>query len=420
MASGPILIFDKSTLQSLNPDESVWLDNFFTTNITPLFFIETLADLENKMRSGRTPEQIVGEIAYKTPDMHSRPNIHHRTLLATELMGNDHVAMNGKLILSGGQAVMLDEQKGVIFHEAPEQEAFNRWQRKQFLELERMTAKKWRRALSNVDFNASYIAFQRFFGVGNKPRTLQEAKVLADCIINGPSQRETLIFGLQLLGFSPEFQAQIVGRWENARGPRIQEFAPYFYYVFSVDMFFYLAIAADLIRRAQPSHTRIDIAYLYYLPFCMVFTSKDKLHADTVPLFLREDQSFVEGSELKADLSRLDTHYSSLPEDVKRLGLHRFAAYPPTDDSFLVTQLWTKHQPAWRQHETEAERRGPLSKDLQDALLELVKQYEEESKLIDAAAMPPLSEVAYMTIQNKVNPRKGKWIRFPPGVENAH
>lgn len=46
MGVGPILIFDKSTLQSLNVDESVWLDAFYLPNITPLFFIETLADLE--------------------------------------------------------------------------------------------------------------------------------------------------------------------------------------------------------------------------------------------------------------------------------------------------------------------------------------------------------------------------------------
>ena len=63
MAIGPILIFDKSTLQSLNPDEAVWLDNFFITNITPLFYIETLADLEKEVRAGKTPEQIVGVLS---------------------------------------------------------------------------------------------------------------------------------------------------------------------------------------------------------------------------------------------------------------------------------------------------------------------------------------------------------------------
>jgi hypothetical protein len=30
MSLGPILIFDKSTLQSLNVDEAVWPDHFFT------------------------------------------------------------------------------------------------------------------------------------------------------------------------------------------------------------------------------------------------------------------------------------------------------------------------------------------------------------------------------------------------------
>jgi len=40
------LLFDKSALQGLSLDESVWFDAFFYPNITPLFFVETLADLE--------------------------------------------------------------------------------------------------------------------------------------------------------------------------------------------------------------------------------------------------------------------------------------------------------------------------------------------------------------------------------------
>lgn len=67
MSRGPILIFDKSTLESLNLDEAVLLDSFFVTNITPLLFIETLADLEKEIQAGRTPEQVVGNLARKTP-----------------------------------------------------------------------------------------------------------------------------------------------------------------------------------------------------------------------------------------------------------------------------------------------------------------------------------------------------------------
>ena len=50
MSFGPVLIFDKSAIQSLSTDEAVWLDNFFQSNITPLFFIETLADLEKEIK----------------------------------------------------------------------------------------------------------------------------------------------------------------------------------------------------------------------------------------------------------------------------------------------------------------------------------------------------------------------------------
>ncbi len=55
---GPIAIFDKSALQSLNPDEAIWFDWFYKTNITPLFYVETLADLNKQMRDGRTPEPV--------------------------------------------------------------------------------------------------------------------------------------------------------------------------------------------------------------------------------------------------------------------------------------------------------------------------------------------------------------------------
>ena len=49
MSIGPSVIFDKSALEALSADESMWLENFFISNITPLFFVETLAD--------QTPEE---------------------------------------------------------------------------------------------------------------------------------------------------------------------------------------------------------------------------------------------------------------------------------------------------------------------------------------------------------------------------
>jgi hypothetical protein len=51
----------------------------------------------------------------------------------------------------------------------------------------------------------------------------------------------------------------------------------------------------------------------------------------------------VHGDDLKSDLKRLDQYYDGLPEETKAEGVYRFAAYPPDDDSYLVTRLWKKH-----------------------------------------------------------------------------
>lgn len=81
MGTGPITIFDKSALQSLSMDESVCLDAFFLVNVVPLFYAETLADLEKEVAEGRSPEDLVGMLAVKTPP-NAVPNVHHRSLIS--------------------------------------------------------------------------------------------------------------------------------------------------------------------------------------------------------------------------------------------------------------------------------------------------------------------------------------------------
>ena len=60
-----------------------------------------------------------------------------------------------------------------------------------------------------------------------------------------------------------------------------------------------MAIDKKLISPDRPSN-RTDMAYLYYLPFAMMFVSNDKLHKRTARLFLNAQQEFVSGDELKA------------------------------------------------------------------------------------------------------------------------
>ena len=85
--------------------------------------IETLADLEKEVHCGRTPEQVVGSLAYKTPDLQSYMAAHHGTLLWADLHGQK-VPMDGRIPRTGGRYVTLDGKQGVIFERTPEEEAF--------------------------------------------------------------------------------------------------------------------------------------------------------------------------------------------------------------------------------------------------------------------------------------------------------
>ena len=128
-------------------------------------------------------------------------------------------------------------------------------------------------------------------------------------------------------------------------------------------------------------------AYLYCLPFCSVFTSKDNFHVQIVPLFLDATQTFVNGIDLKEDLKRLDERYSALPVEEFNQGFEHFARYPPEDTSFLTTRLWDTYLPKWRNS-------GPppvVNEQIKKALLDTINRIKESSVPGDAQGMDELS-----------------------------
>lgn len=415
MPAGPHLIFDKSALQSFSLDETNWLDNFFYTVITPLFYAETLADLEKEVSRGRTPEQVVGSLAIKTPDLQSTACAHHRKLLGGVFYGED-LPMDGRIPRDQGQVVELDGEKGIFYSKSPEEEALDRWHSGAFLDVERQFAKTWRRELSNVDHDKEYAFFQGWFLMG-KPKTLAEVKILADAYIDGSPQDGVLRFGLTFLGIPEQVHAEIIDRWKRAGSPPVRNFAPYFRHVLGVDLFFNLAIASDQISRVRPkgkADNKVDIAYLYYLPFCHVFVSADNLHKRVVPLFLRPDQTFVDAADLKSDLQKLDAYYWAMPEDVKKSGFYKFAKHPPLDDSFLVTRLWDKRGIEWRER---ASKPDPTEKLQDTKIIEELNRITEAAKSSDPNARLSIEETAFMQISRSVVRKKGKWDRFGPEVK---
>jgi hypothetical protein len=413
--NGPLLIFDKSALQMLSVDESAWLDNFFESVITPLFYVETLADLEKKIRKDRTAEQEVKLIAARMPEHQAIPAVHHSALIASELSGFFKLDTDRakRVVPPQAQPVVLGDSKGIIYRDAPEDEALRRWQEGRFIELERNIAKQWRVALAETDNGALYQSFKRIYERNPKPKDLPSLKSFVDSLLSRVPQELFLRFVLELFGAADEVKVSARSRWEAEGKPPICDFFPYSIHVLTVDLFFYFGIAADLISRNRASH-RADIAYLYYLPFCSIFTSADKLHKGIAPLFIRSHQTFLPGEELKAEMKKLNEHYSNLPQESLAGGMMNFAKFPPQSTDFLTTTLWDRFDPEWR----ELERNPPhLDADMKAALLELVNRFKNESTPLHPQAYVPLEEVGQFTIEKQVSTTRGKWHRFSPEVE---
>ena len=413
---GPIIIFDKSALQSLSVDESVWLDNFFTTNITPLFYVETLADL-SKENTKLTPEKIVGNLALKTPLQYSYPNIHHSTLFFEDLLGNS-VEMSNRVILSAGEAkISPDGKVGIHYDQFPEAAAMNRWQEENFLEIEQKYAEKWRSSLSNMDFDLMIGIVKNIIPTGMKFRELKEIKDFTDDFIKN-NDKEIYYLAFEILSVPSELQSRIITRWQDEEKPSFYKFAPYAAHVLKVYIFFFLSLFSGLISKDRPSNM-IDLAYLFYLPFCMVFTSNDKLHNKTAPLFMREDQAFVHGQDLKVSLNELDSFYYKLPEDIKSRGINEFAIYPPEEIDTLVVQLWDRFLPEWRNLVKRKREKPPLSEEKEKEQVKNIKRQIKEAKPFTSNKKITEDKTDRVIFKRIILRKKGKWNLVPPEVKGV-
>jgi hypothetical protein len=411
---GPIALFDKSFLQSLSVDEAIWFDHFFFPVICPLFYIETLADLGKTVRQGRTPEQEVRCIAEKTPEMHGGPCVHHHKLCLHNLLGNP-VPMKGCIPAPGGRPAGTGGKQGIVFDVSPEVQAFSRWQRGEFAEIERESAHDWRVSLAATDLT-TVAAGVRAMGIDSRTcKSLEQAKEMADSLVCGTTLlADRMKLAFITLGVPRQFEQPILARWEQAGYPPLSVYAPFAAYVLTVEIFFQIALGAGLISHERASN-RVDMAYLFYLPFCMLFVSSDRLHQRCAPLFMRHNQEFVWGQALKEDLKRLNDYYLALPDSEKETGIMKFAAYPPETGDYLVSQLWDRHLRPWRGGALEVKAKdSEKEKELLKYFEEFIQEPTTPSKTVPVG----FSDVDALAIRRLVRKQRGSWWQLPKDLKH--
>lgn len=262
---GPILLFDKSTIQSLSGAEARWLTHHYTSNIVPVLFREIMADLKVMPKDRRTPEQIVSGLAQKFTPMNSYVNVHHFDLYLHELVLGYAVPMQCQVVVGGGREVVDKTGKtSLFFEERPEDVAFRRWQHGDFDEFERVVATRWRASIATVDYAALTDQWHKEIG-GNYPtlKDLQTARAALDIVCSGLRNRYTTLLTLMnSLGVPDRLRPAILDRWKKMGGPPAIQFAPFATWCFRVNVLSELAIIYKLVRKPLEPQNSIDRQYL--------------------------------------------------------------------------------------------------------------------------------------------------------------
>lgn len=367
------------------------------------------------MKRGKSAEQIVGEIASKTPETGGVPNVHHMELYLSSLMGIP-TTMDGRPILAGGRPVKHEGKNGFNFDISPEAKAFSRWQEGEYLQVEHDFAKSWRAQLQSMTFEGSAIYAMKL-GIDIKEcKNINDAYAAASKIIKTTGKPYKLLeFVLTSLAVPQEYHQKIVKRYQINGFKPFSTFAPYAAFVVKIEIFFHICVSRGFISPDRPSN-KIDVSYLYYLPFCQIFISSDKLHRSIAPLFMRDDQKFIWGQDLKEDLKNLNKYYMLFPEEVKDMGIPSFASSPPPDGDFLTSKLWDFMNPEWRNKD---EGRTEPSAEADEKLLKHLKGF------TNAETLPPEdvdfepNEIEGLSLQRNIHKRKGSWYQVPKDLKDG-
>ncbi len=258
-------IFDKSFIHSITADEAAVFDMHFMSNITPLFFVEVLADLEKaNITTDEARAKLVCTLAGKTPSMHSYPNIPHYYIALHELLGSP-VEIRGAPLVGGGRRVQSADGLGTVFEHAPEMKAAQRWQKGIFGEQEYASARQWREMLRRAP--ESLEAYNGGSASRFSFKDLAAVKRRAEHLLDRDGVRFShLRAALEMFGVPKSERPRVIARWKRDGGQKLADFAPYARHIMLVDLFRILATKSGHISPDKLSNYA-DMAYLYYLPF---------------------------------------------------------------------------------------------------------------------------------------------------------
>jgi len=299
------LIFDKSFVQSLNPDELFELDVFFELVNTPILRKEILADLEKKSTEERKQLSIVKSLCAKMSRSGLEP-MEYRSAALHELNTGRAIPLHGAILIDASAPHVRVGAGGGIHYDGRElQWDWRRWAEGSFTDEERSLAASYRRSVEEYDPEAASRQWRprakQHFG---DCKNIGQLIVKIDAMIDSPeplTQKLILELTASWLSATEEFKQYLLGLMQVGQIKRVKDYAPFATSVTRLSLTYILGLSRGFLgpRRSDMA----DLEYLFYSPFCRFFVSSDRLHK-TLWKATTTKALFCEGNTLKADLKR--------------------------------------------------------------------------------------------------------------------
>ena len=321
-AGKPSLFMDKSILECLNNDEHKMLNERYAVIHTVTLFQEIQ---KNTIEQRRENQPDYRNLIKKYNVTKFPKQEHYLTMMKMELLGH---------------AVILNRSRGtpyLVSHDISVQQL--NWGDGNLSDADKEKAKELKEGsmIRAIDVGTEYFMgddINLIYSLKNNLKCLTRQNVtltdfiseLTDKLQNYLSSPDPVLNDLcWAFGVSERFKrsqkqapgtvtvfeiledelAFIARNWDNIKENVKTDF-PYTYHFLVVNAFLNIGIPHLKLRQQmslKTDDTLSDLIYLYYLPFCNVFASKDRFHKAVVPEFLTDQQDFIWGNDLKNNIN---------------------------------------------------------------------------------------------------------------------
>ena len=332
---GPTLLLDKSAFQALTSDEMHRITKYFQWNRVEILLYEIISNFlkETKTASLRNQASILAD---KVSVMDSVQNVNYIHLCLANLCGKS-VLMDGRPIVAPTKIGTLDDgQVGALIDDTPFCEMIYRLQRGQFNKQDEGLANLWKGIKDNSKADDCLKFLQANRIIFPRCTSINELKIEINNLLRNPKVQSVFLdMFLSYQAIDPKTKGLIKNRLEQCPYS-LQRIAPYAFYCLNVFTLFLGAYKFDLLLEKK-ADDQIDLEYLFYLPFCHVFSSNDKFHMTLAPPLMRKDQCFLLGEHLKKGIQEIE----SLPAHKETMNA-KCVPIPPMPKESIIREVWLK------------------------------------------------------------------------------